>query len=38
MSMSAVHYRPDVTVKPPQWVVNMLAFIGRRLGYRLDES
>jgi quercetin dioxygenase-like cupin family protein len=38
MSMSAVQYRPDVTVKPPQWVVNMLAFIGRRLGYRLDES
>jgi mannose-6-phosphate isomerase-like protein (cupin superfamily) len=36
MSMSAVKYCPDVTVKPPQWVVNMMAFIGRRLGYRLD--
>ncbi len=36
MSMSAVKHRPDVTVKPPQWVINTLAFIGRRLGYTLD--
>jgi quercetin dioxygenase-like cupin family protein len=36
MSMSAVEHRPDVAVKPPQWVVNGLAFVGRRLGYRLD--
>ncbi|MDQ4044893.1 MAG: cupin domain-containing protein [Chloroflexota bacterium] len=38
MSMSAVTYRPDVAVKPPQWVVNAMAFLGRRLGYRLTES
>lgn len=37
MSMSAVRHRPDVTVKPPQWVVNVMAFIGRRLGFTLDE-
>jgi mannose-6-phosphate isomerase-like protein (cupin superfamily) len=36
MSMSAVKYRPDVTVKPPQWVVNTMAFVGRRLGFSLD--
>ena len=36
MSMSAVRYRPDVTVKPPQWIVNTKAFIGRRLGFTLD--
>ncbi len=38
MSMSAVEHRPDVAVKPPQWVVRGLAFIGRRLGYRLDDG
>jgi hypothetical protein len=37
MAMSAVRHRPDVTVKPPQWVVNAMAFIGRRLGFTLDE-
>ncbi len=37
MSMSAVEHRPDVAVKPPQWMVNGLAFVGRRLGYRLDS-
>ena len=37
MSMSAVRHRPDVTVKPPQWVVNAMAFIGRRLGFTLDD-
>ncbi len=36
MSMSAVKHRPDVGVKPPQWLVETLAFIGRRLGYTLD--
>ncbi|HEX2187418.1 MAG TPA: cupin domain-containing protein [Longimicrobiaceae bacterium] len=36
MSMSAVEHRPDVTVKPPQWVVNAMAWIGRRLGFTLD--
>jgi quercetin dioxygenase-like cupin family protein len=36
MSMSAVKYRPDVTVKPPQWLINTIAFIGRRLGFTLD--
>ena len=36
MSMSAVKHRPDVTVKPPQWMVNAIAFIGRRLGFTLD--
>ena len=36
MSMSAVRHRPDVAVRPPQWVVNLMAFIGRRLGYTLD--
>jgi quercetin dioxygenase-like cupin family protein len=36
MSMSAVEHRPDVTVKPPQWVIRGLASIGRRLGYTLD--
>jgi quercetin dioxygenase-like cupin family protein len=37
MSMAAVRHRPDVTVKPPQWMVNFMAFLGRRLGYSLDE-
>lgn len=36
MSMSAMEHRPDVLVKPPQWVVKMLAFMGRRLGYSLN--
>lgn len=38
MSMSAMEYRPDVTVKPPQWVVRGFAFIGRRLGCRLNDG
>lgn len=36
MSMSAVKHRPDVAVKPPQWLVETMAFIGRRLHYTLD--
>ena len=36
LSMSAVAHRPDVAVKPPQWVVNSMAYIGRRLGFTLE--
>ena len=36
MSMSAVRHKPDVTVRPPQRLVNLLAFIGRRLRFQLD--
>jgi mannose-6-phosphate isomerase-like protein (cupin superfamily) len=36
MSMSAVKYKPDVTVKPPQWIVNAMAFVGQRLGFTLS--
>ena len=36
MSMSAVEHRPDVAVKPPQWVVNAMASLGRVLGYTLE--
>lgn len=35
LSMSAVKHRPDVTIKPPQWVVDAMAFIGRHLGFTL---
>jgi quercetin dioxygenase-like cupin family protein len=37
MSLSAVKHRPDVTVKPPQWMINTMAFIGRRLGFDLVD-
>ncbi len=37
MSMSGHEHRPDVPVKPPSWVMNALAFIGRRLGYTLHD-
>ena len=36
MSMSAVKYQPDVAVKPPQVVVNVMAWLGRRLRFTLD--
>lgn len=36
MSISAATYRPDVAVKPPQWLVDTVAFIGRRLGFSLE--
>ena len=36
MSMSAARHRPDVTVKPPRWVVSTMAYIGQRLGLTLD--
>ncbi len=35
MSIASVNYPPSVAVKPPQWLVGVLAFIGRRLGYTL---
>lgn len=38
MAMSAAEHRPDVPVKPPPWVVRGLAFLGRRLGYSLDDG
>jgi len=38
MSMSGVEHRPDVPMKPPQWTMKALAFIGRRLGYTLDDG
>jgi len=38
MSMSRVEHRPDAPVKPPQWTMKALAFIGRRLGYTLDDG
>lgn len=38
MSMSAVEHRPDVSVKPPPWALRGLAFVGRRLGYSLDDG
>lgn len=38
MSMSATRYQPDVTVKPPQRLVRSLAFIGQRLGFKLDDA
>lgn len=36
LSMSAVEHRPDVPVRPPFWIVRLLAGLGRALGYRLD--
>ena len=38
LSMSAVEHRLDVPVKPPQWVIRGVAFMGRRLGYRLHDD
>jgi mannose-6-phosphate isomerase-like protein (cupin superfamily) len=37
MSMSAMEFRPDVSVKPPQRLVQFLAFLGRRLGLSLPQ-
>ncbi len=36
LSMSAAKYRPDVQVKPPQWVISGMALLGRALGFRLQ--
>jgi quercetin dioxygenase-like cupin family protein len=36
MAMSAEKYKPDVAVKPPQWAVRMLAYMGRRLRLSLE--
>jgi mannose-6-phosphate isomerase-like protein (cupin superfamily) len=38
MAMSAAKHRPDVAVKPPQAVIRGLAFIGRLLGYELNDA
>ncbi len=38
MAMSSIEHRPDVAVKPPQWLIRGLAFIGRRLGYALNDA
>ena len=36
MSMAAVRHKPDVAVKPPQWLVNTMASIGKRLGWSIE--
>jgi quercetin dioxygenase-like cupin family protein len=38
MSMSAARHQPDVPVKPPAWLVRVMAFVGRRLGYSIDTD
>ena len=38
MSMCGMEHRPDVPVKPPQWVMKVLALVGRGLGYTLDHG
>jgi hypothetical protein len=36
LSIAAVEQDTSVQVKPPQMLIRGLAFIGRRLGYRLE--
>ena len=36
LAMAAAEHRPDVPVKPPQWLANALAGVGRRLGWTLE--
>lgn len=36
MAMSAAKHRPDVAVKPPQWLANLMGAVGRRLGWTLE--
>ncbi len=36
LSLAAVEQGTSVQVKPPQMLLRGLAFIGRRLGYRLE--
>jgi quercetin dioxygenase-like cupin family protein len=36
MSIASIEQEPSVAVKPPQWVLKTLAFVGRRLGYKLN--
>jgi quercetin dioxygenase-like cupin family protein len=36
LSMAAVELAPSVSVRPPQMLLRGLAFIGRRLGYKLE--
>jgi mannose-6-phosphate isomerase-like protein (cupin superfamily) len=38
MSIASVEQEPSVAVKPPQWLLKGLAFVGRRLGYGLDDG
>lgn len=38
LSMSAMEHQPDVAVKPPQWMVKALAFVGGRLGFELPAA
>jgi mannose-6-phosphate isomerase-like protein (cupin superfamily) len=35
LCMSAAEHKPDVPVKPPQWVIKAMAFLGRRLGFTI---
>ena len=37
LSMSAIEHEPDVPVRPPYWVLKLLASVGRRLGLRLTD-
>ena len=38
MALSAVEHQPDVTVRPPQWLVKATASVGRLLGFRLGSE
>ena len=38
MSIASVEQEPSVAVTPPQWLLRALAFIGRRLGYTLNDG
>ena len=37
LSMSAMQHEPDVPVRPPHWLVRLMAHLGRRLGYTIDD-
>lgn len=36
LSMSAVEHQPDVPVRPPFWILKLLAGVGRAVGFRLQ--
>ena len=36
MSMASIKHSPSIAVKPPHWLVIGMAFVGRRLGYKLS--
>jgi quercetin dioxygenase-like cupin family protein len=38
MCMSAAEHQPDVTIRPPQWVVQGMARLGRLLGFKLASD